>query len=446
MSSSSIIGLLCVMYCSAMIGPSHLLLVIYSLVICSLTTQELGVQSATTNSPSEDIISYDCPVSCYCYEENDDVIAHCTGSDLHRVPIDLPVETTFLDISDTNISMLRNTDLNYLQKLRHVSITYNSHLSIIEDKALSNNMLTKIELYGNNLLSFGSYSLGQMNEVSELDLQSNSDLKLEAGFFLSFQSLERLHLGDTSMSFNETLFQNQATAVYKETTSLKYLNLEYKNITRLRESVLRNLPNLEIIYVGYNHITYIDDKMLSSNARLREIHLEWNGLTSIHPSAFSTQNELQYLDLSGNSLTTLGQGMLDFMPPISGICLSFNCLSCGCDIIWLREWMLQLGRTNCIPYSFTKCQEPAELRAKALTDITEDSICPVGSQSSTSKPVVWISLALLFLLMIIFIGCLVLVIFITKRNTRKNIKKTSTCSQATIVSTKMSSLSTDDYI
>lgn len=435
------------MSCFTIIRPVYLVLRISFFIFCSLA-QGLNDQSAATNVPLGELV-HNCAQSCYCFQEVDGLVVRCTGPNVIGVPPNLPADTTVLDISDTDMSVLRRSEISYLKELRHLSLTFNRRLSVIEDQAFHESNLKTIELYGNDLSQFVSDSFGgTKNEISEIDLQSNSRLqKLEAGFLNAFPGLERLHLGNTSIDFNESLFKNLTTMGYDEHFSLLHLNLEYKKIAILDEKVLRYVPNIESIYAGYNHISHIEEHTFIGNPNLKEIHLAWNRLTSVHPSAFSRQRHLRYLDLSGNLLTTLDGKMLDGMPPHAGLCLSFNPLNCNCEGKHLQAWMRQLGRANCLPYSFTQCSLPPELNGQILTDVSPESFCP--AEKSTSNLTAWIGLSVILLLISIFmvIGCCVFMYAKSSKAKRRRpqLKRLSSASQTPVLSRQMSNISLENY-
>ncbi|KAJ8032538.1 Nyctalopin [Holothuria leucospilota] len=350
----------------------------------------------------------DCPRSCRCFydPDGDDVVTQCIESEFTSIEGNIPSETTVLDISNSAITTLRRIDLSCLYRLRQISLTFNRDFTVMEEGAFGNSSnLKKIEMYGNNLQNLDESTMRGFaaDDVTELHIHSNPNLQLRNGFMALFRTLEVLNVADTPFQYKKDLFLNVSSRNYENLDNLRDLNMESKQIRILQASVLQHTPNIRVIRLGHNDITEIDALMFTKNPLLEEIYVDWNQVTSIHVSAFSNQQNLRYLDLTGNNLVTVPMGTFDVMPRVSGVCLSWNPLSCDCNMQWLSEWMTQVGRTNCMPYSFTQCSGEFQQMGQVFTEVSDEAFCDEESSRNISTIVISVFVAILVIILICFV-------------------------------------------
>ena len=109
----------------------------------------------------------------------------------------------------------------------------------------------------------------------------------------------------------------------EELKSVTFVNLGFKNLTRLRDEDLNGLTNLEVLRLDYNGFGSLPEGFFEDNPNLRELHLSGNKMISL-PYGL---NNLEKLDLSYNSLTSLRSGVFDDFKNVKNLDLSGNNLS-----------------------------------------------------------------------------------------------------------------------
>ncbi|KAK3085169.1 hypothetical protein FSP39_025425 [Pinctada imbricata] len=190
---------------------------------------------------------------CLCNKNiNGRLMVHCYGKKLNEIPKDVPKNVTRLDVTNTNISILRNDSLNEYPNLQVLNLE-NNNIQDIESAALYPvPELTHLSLKNNGLTKVGFLKVQRYNRLEYLDLSFNSitsvdrealrDLK-----FLKFIRLtgNPLHCGCELAYFKQwiemrrTWFRIQlidALCVDRNNTPLSQVST-FKNCTGLRRAV-----------------------------------------------------------------------------------------------------------------------------------------------------------------------------------------------------------------
>ncbi|XP_035235678.1 neurotrophic tyrosine kinase, receptor, type 2a isoform X2 [Anguilla anguilla] len=94
----------------------------------------------------------------------------------------------------------------------------------------------------------------------------------------------------------------------------------------------------EIYIENQNRLFSINDEDLKFYRNLRNLTVTNTGLTNISQQAFQNNGKLQYLNLKDNNLLSLSWKSLRNLN-ISYPLLSGNPLRCGCENVWLRQWL-----------------------------------------------------------------------------------------------------------
>ncbi|MGH0140908.1 UNVERIFIED_CONTAM: hypothetical protein FKN15_073029 [Acipenser sinensis] len=160
-----------------------------------------------------------CPVSCIC---NDQLVVHCSGQGLAEVPLDLPLATRQLLLSDNKITELPTVQLNYLSDLVYLDCSNNSLYHLCETTFIN------------------------LKKLAYLDLSFNKLVQVDDRMFIALASLVVLRLTD-----NPGLDQMHVDA-FAENSALQVLDISRNNLTLLNISTLITLPALRSIGVSGN--------------------------------------------------------------------------------------------------------------------------------------------------------------------------------------------------
>ncbi|XP_041125928.1 leucine-rich repeat-containing protein 52-like [Polyodon spathula] len=160
-----------------------------------------------------------CPVSCLC---NDQLVVHCSGQGLSEVPLNLPLATRQLLLSDNKITELPTVQLNYLSDLVYLDCSNNSLYHLCETTFIN------------------------LKKLAYLDLSFNKLVQVDDRMFVALASLVVLRLTD-----NPGLRQMHVDA-FAENSALQVLDISRNNLTLLNISTLITLPALRSIGVSGN--------------------------------------------------------------------------------------------------------------------------------------------------------------------------------------------------
>ncbi|XP_037530760.1 leucine-rich repeat-containing protein 52-like [Nematolebias whitei] len=160
-----------------------------------------------------------CPNRCVC---DDQLVVQCAGQDLTQFPMDLPLATRQLILSNNRIGTLPALQLNYLSDLVYLDC--------------SNNSLTDIS----------ESTFGNLRKLAYLDLSFNTLLQIEDRTFGPLASLVMLRLTD-----NPSLGDIHSDA-FTENVALQVLDVSRNNLTSLNISSLIALPALRSLGLSGN--------------------------------------------------------------------------------------------------------------------------------------------------------------------------------------------------
>nr|XP_020463355.1 matrix-remodeling-associated protein 5-like isoform X2 [Monopterus albus] len=222
---------------------------------------------------------------------------------------------------------------------------------------------------------------------------------------LGFNSISRLH--DSSLSglkqvellmLHSNDLHHLPDAVFRDMKSLQTLKLSYNKLTEISSSLtFSGLTSLLRLYLDHNLLQHIHPRALLQLPSLRLLRLQGNRLHQLHPHALCTLSllntyyfsTLRHLDLSNNSLTTLPKDTLVKAPLLETLVLHDNPWSCDCRMNWFLTWSLaHSGLMKCPsgPQCPT-CASPSSLQRQGLLDQTHLlCISPVIASSGRDTP------------------------------------------------------------
>lgn len=176
----------------------------------------LALSASVTTSP---VLSTGCPDRCVC---DDQLVVQCAGQHLTTFPVNLPLATRQLIISNNRIVELPPLALNYLSDLVYLDC--------------SNNSLTDIS----------ESTFGNLRKLAYLDLSFNTLTRIEDRTFGPLASLVMLRMTD-----NPGLSHIHPDA-FAENAALQVLDVSRNNLTTLNITSLIALPALRSVGLSGN--------------------------------------------------------------------------------------------------------------------------------------------------------------------------------------------------
>lgn len=272
---------------------------------------------------------------CWCNGDN----VSCNDKKLTEMPINLPKDTTYLNMDNNH---LRNLDLELLRnlpKLKHLSLRGNqiSKVTAPTSKLLTN--LISLDLHGNCLKTLNNASFSSMPHLVSLDLSQNS-LATAEGIFRNMSHLQSLSLSENSL----TDFSND---VFADTVNLKLLNINNNKLKRLDLDAFHHLKRLSVLDLRQNNI-YAVTGSWKTNSRLqildlsqcrladipsnlpfslKNLNIGSNRLTSVTNASLENYRQLEFLVVDHNRISSIESRSFLSLEMLQGLDLSDNSIS-----------------------------------------------------------------------------------------------------------------------
>ncbi|XP_077422433.1 tsukushi [Vanacampus margaritifer] len=293
-----------------------------------------------------------CHPGCHCEVESFGLFdsfslttADCRGlGPGAAMPVPIPLDTAFLDLSANNMGPLTDTMLAGPGYTTLVSLDLSSnHITTISPNALSKlRYLETLDLSHNDLegLSPGCFS---GLPLAEVDLSHNSFRDFNMDAFAA-----KVNSKAVSVDLSHNKLVSISTTPHRKLVHIQSLNLTANRLSSIPRlaglEILRylNLDNNPIVAIKegeFSHLTDLVYLSLSSLHQLQEIEARsFDGLQSLQvldlsnnpklktlsPSVFTRLDSLQELNLSGCGATSLPNNMLSHLPAIKSITLGQN--------------------------------------------------------------------------------------------------------------------------
>lgn len=322
-------------------------------------------------------------------------IGDCSGLSLTIFP-EVWQKISILDLSENKLQTLDRSKIKLNSTtLQTLILSYNDISNISSDFFIKSTELTELDLSYNNIQTLHPQIFQNLKKLVKLDISFNYLKSLPNGLFRNQMYLTHLDLsynplGEFLTSSKTTMAQ--ILQVNKNITNLKLdgLNLtfidstyfdEYKNLVSLSlaDNAFENIPSIpysiEILDLSGNRITFISARYLNYHS-LKQLSLNrMANLKEIHHYAFynlysleklyindcpnlKTFSELAFdfapknyrlhpkvLSLTGNGLQTLNETYQYFFREMFHIDLRYNPWRCDCDILWLKNFKMQLYKS-----------------------------------------------------------------------------------------------------
>lgn len=269
-----------------------------------------------------------CPAEvCVCEDVGSDgapqLFSNCTNASLHDVPRELDNSTAILDVSDNNITQLRN-DTFGRTGLLHIDRVF-----------VNRNYISGVE----------SGTFSQLSSLSELHLESNLIASILPGTFWGNPFLIVLNLRNNRLSSlpvdiitlknhirkldisENTIKQVDTYLVQKYYPELQIFDINKNQITHLFSTSPVDNSSLEVIDASFNYIAELDPITFSSASKLSELNISNNEISSLSEDMFASNPELVKLDISNNYILTIQRDTFRNNPKITEIYAGSNSLT-----------------------------------------------------------------------------------------------------------------------
>uniref|UniRef100_A0A1B6EGN5 LRRCT domain-containing protein n=2 Tax=Clastoptera arizonana TaxID=38151 RepID=A0A1B6EGN5_9HEMI len=315
-----------------------------------------------------------------------------------------------LHLNHNKISSVTNRTFNYLNKLKVLSLRGN-FLEDLPDRlfsALQN--LEELDLGKNRITRIDSAAFSGLPNLRVLYLDDNMLRNVPTTSFPYLGGLAELHVG-----LNQFTTLNDDT--FKGLNKLSILDVSAAGLSNIADNAFRGLATLRSLVLTSNKLVLIPTKQLSALSRLEDLFIGQNEFSVVEVNAFKGLSNLRHVDISGasnlekimkgaftenlnidtltfssnkklrsiedgalaglpnlrhltlrdNSFTTFPESLVAW-PELRKLDLSDNPIDCACNLLWLKELLLQRNTSHIL------CASPAPLKNRSLKVLSPDDL------------------------------------------------------------------------
>jgi Leucine-rich repeat (LRR) protein len=152
----------------------------------------------------------------------------------------------------------------------------------------------------NRLSVIKNSDLIYLENLEHLNMNHNEIEAIEVNSFLNLQKLETLYLSNNKL---RTIQENNYLNVFNYLTSLKYLNLSSNNLSIVTSYLFNNLVKLEVIDLSNNGIYAVEEFAFYRLSNLRDLYLYANQMyMSITNGSFYKLKSIQSVYIANSVL------------------------------------------------------------------------------------------------------------------------------------------------
>ncbi|XP_069501202.1 leucine-rich repeat transmembrane protein FLRT1 [Ambystoma mexicanum] len=341
---------------------------------------------------TEVIDSTTCPSVCRC----DNGFIYCNDRGLTSIPADIPDDATTLYLQNNQINNVGIPP--ELKTKTNVQVIYLYENDLDEFPLNLPRSLRELHLQDNNVRTIPRDALARIPLLEKLHLDDNSvsTVSIEDDAFVDSKQLRLLFLSRNHLSSIPSGLPRTLEELRLDDNRISTIPLHaFKGLNSLRRLVLDGnlLANQRIADDTFSRLLNLSELSLVRNSlaapplnlptgHLQKLYLQDNSISHIPYNTLSKMRQLQRLDLSNNNLTTLPKGLFDDLENLSQLLLRNNPWFCGCNLMWLRDWVK--ARASVVNVRGLMCQGPEKVRGMAIKDITNemDECFDAGLQSN----------------------------------------------------------------
>ena len=277
--------------------------------------------------------------------------------------------------------------------------------------------LTNLYLDSNRFIALPNNSFSEMVRLSLLSVQHNRQIKQIESMAFNSSSLKHLKMNGNHFRFKAGTFDD--INIFKNTPKLEYIDLT-DNVLSVKGSILpkmfRPLYNLKTLILQSTKLKELPRDVFPHLRSLEKLSLEGNHICTWEVDVFDNMTNLRYLNLERNNIHLINQSSIPYeiLSKLKELDISNNPFSCTCDIMWFRDWIRKINKTQLDLKNFPqryKCVYPESMRNKYL----------VRYNPTTASCNPWNPLYTVAIILSSF-GLLVLVLLLTAYNCHTNIR------------------------
>lgn len=299
-----------------------------------------------------------CPPQCSCSNQQGKVV--CTRRGLTRVPPGIPANTRHLNLMENAIEAVQADSFRHLHHLEVLQLGRNAIRQIEVGAFNGLTSLNTLELFDNRLTVVPSGAFEYLSKLRELWLRNNPIESIPSYAFNRVPSLMRLDLGELRK------LEYISEGAFEGLQNLKYLNLGMCNIKGDLPN-LSPLKGLEELEISENQFTEIKPGFFKGLRSLKKLWMMNSQITVIERNAFDDLSSLVELNLAHNNLSAVPHDLFSPLKYLVELHLHHNPWSCGCEAVWLAQWLREYIPTNSTCCG--RCHSPASMRGRQLVDV-----------------------------------------------------------------------------
>ncbi|KAM6447664.1 tsukushi isoform 2-T2 [Liasis olivaceus] len=268
----------------------------------------------------------------------------CSGIGSHIVPVPIPLDTTYLDLSSNHLESINQSmltgpgyttlvglDLSYnkiskmipttfsrLRYLESLDLSHNS-LAAVPDDCFSQSPLGDVDLSNNLLLEVTLNVFASKGQGKPINIDLSNNLISQV---LRYQDKTIPNIQSLNLSGNRLKSIPDLQGI-----PLRYLNLDGNPVSSIEKGAFLGLKGLTHLSLsGIRHLLDILPFSFKDLSALQVLDLSNNpNIKALNPKVFYSLNSLQELNLSGTGVaTTLSKPMLKYLPSIKSVALGKN--------------------------------------------------------------------------------------------------------------------------
>jgi Leucine-rich repeat (LRR) protein len=184
-------------------------------------------------------------------------------------------------VLNCSMKAVAKTNFNSLNQLILLTISMNENLETIQEE-----------------------SFGDLVDLRDLYLQSNSISNIRSKTFAKLTKLEILDLSANQLT-------SLPADVFKHNVNLEYLAINENKLMTIASGTFDSLKSLQKIWLNHNEITHLSNNTFTNVESLRELHLDGNEISRVDNNLLANLLKLERVSLAGNMLIAVDFGMIE---------------------------------------------------------------------------------------------------------------------------------------